>query len=73
MSWGPCFLYYRCPQCGKKFKYATDLIPEFGDDFGKCPACIFNRKIISDFDASFLCKCVCKPYTILIRRIEFLP
>lgn len=39
MSWGPCFLYYRCPQCGKKFKYATDLIPEFGDDFGKCPAC----------------------------------
>ena len=39
MSWGPCFLYYRCPQCGKKFKYATDLIPEFGADFGKCPAC----------------------------------
>ncbi len=39
MSWGPCFMYYRCPQCGKKFKYATDLIPEFGDDFGKCPDC----------------------------------
>ena len=32
-------MYYRCPKCGKKFKYATDLIPEFGDDFGKCPDC----------------------------------
>lgn len=39
MSWGPCFLYYHCPQCGRKFKYATDLIAEFGEDFGKCPAC----------------------------------
>ena len=39
MSWGPCFPYYRCPQCSKKFKYATDLIPVFGDDFGKCPVC----------------------------------
>lgn len=39
MSWGPCFMYYICPQCGKKFKYATDLIPEFGEEFGKCPAC----------------------------------
>ena len=32
-------MYYRCPQCGRKFKYATDLIAEFGDDFGKCPDC----------------------------------
>ena len=32
-------MYYICPQCGKKFKYATDLIPEFGEEFGKCPAC----------------------------------
>ena len=39
MSWGPCFMYYICPQCGKKFKYATYLIPEFGEEFGKCPAC----------------------------------
>ena len=27
-------MYYRCPQCGKKFKYAIDLIPEFGDASG---------------------------------------
>lgn len=32
-------MYYRCPQCGKKFKYAIDLIPEFGDAFGTCPDC----------------------------------
>ena len=28
MSWGACFFYYRCPDCGRKFKYATDLIAE---------------------------------------------
>ncbi len=39
MSWGPCFFYYRCPQCGRRFKYAADLIPEFGDRFGNCPDC----------------------------------
>ena len=20
MSWGPCFMYYRCPQCGRYFR-----------------------------------------------------
>lgn len=39
MSWGPCFMYYRCPDCGKKFKYAVDMMPVFGDDFGRCPDC----------------------------------
>ena len=39
MSWGALYMYYRCPECGKLFKYATDLIAEFGDDFGKCPSC----------------------------------
>ena len=39
MSWGPCFLYYHCPECGKKFKYALDLIPVFQDQFGQCPVC----------------------------------
>ena len=39
MSWGPCFFYYRCPICGRKFKYATDLIPDFGARFGTCPKC----------------------------------
>lgn len=39
MTWGPCFMYYHCPKCGKRFKYAIDMIPEFGQDFGHCPAC----------------------------------
>ena len=32
-------MYYVCPDCGKKFKYALDMIPEFGDAFGRCPVC----------------------------------
>lgn len=39
MSWGALYFYYKCPGCGKLFKYASDLIAEFGDDFGKCPVC----------------------------------
>lgn len=39
MSWGVNLMYYRCPDCGKKFKYAEDLIPCFGDRFGRCPIC----------------------------------
>lgn len=39
MTWGPCFMYYHCPKCGKRFKYAIDMIPEFGQDFGQCPVC----------------------------------
>ena len=39
MSWGPCFFYYRCPHCGKKFKCAADLIAELGQRFGQCPQC----------------------------------
>jgi len=39
MTWGALYMYYRCPKCGKKFKYALDVLPEFGDDFGHCPDC----------------------------------
>ena len=39
MSWGPCFMYYHCQACGKKFKYAADMIPDFGEKFGACPYC----------------------------------
>ena len=39
MSWGPCFMYYHCPDCNERFKYAVDMIPVFGDDFGRCPNC----------------------------------
>lgn len=39
MSWGACFMYYHCPECGKKFKYALDMLSVFGADFGRCPEC----------------------------------
>lgn len=39
MSWGALFMYYHCKDCGKKYKYDSGLIPEFGDDFGRCPDC----------------------------------
>ena len=32
-------MYYNCPQCGMKFKYALDLMQEFGESFGQCPEC----------------------------------
>jgi uncharacterized C2H2 Zn-finger protein len=41
-------MYYRCPQCGKKFKYAIDLIPEFGDAFGLCPECEKPGEYVKD-------------------------
>ena len=39
MSWGACFMYYHCPECGKKFKYALDMLSVFGESFGRCPEC----------------------------------
>lgn len=32
-------MYYHCPDCGRRFKYAVDLIPEMGGRFGCCPVC----------------------------------
>ena len=39
MTWGSCYMYYHCPQCGQKFKYAVDMISAFGESFGWCPWC----------------------------------
>lgn len=39
MSWGPGYMYYHCAECGLKFKYALDLIPAFGESYGRCPQC----------------------------------
>ena len=39
MSWGPCFMYYHCPDCGKKFKSELGLLAELGERFGQCPDC----------------------------------
>ncbi|MGN0658337.1 MAG: hypothetical protein ACI4LA_01900 [Emergencia sp.] len=39
MTWGAFYMYYQCPQCGRKFRYALDLLNEMGDQFGRCPDC----------------------------------
>ena len=39
MTWGVSFMYYHCSSCGKKFKYALDLMTEFSNEFGMCPQC----------------------------------
>lgn len=39
MSWGVGFFYYHCPSCGKKFKYAEDLLSYYQSSFGLCPSC----------------------------------
>ena len=48
MSWGPSFFYFRCSVCGKKFKYAADMIPEFGPQFGNCPVCGLPGQYLCD-------------------------
>lgn len=48
MTWGAQYMYYDCENCGEKFKYAIDLIPEFGDDFGKCPCCGKPGKLVGE-------------------------
>lgn len=39
MTWGPLFMYYRCSECGMKFKYELDMLGVLGDRFGRCPEC----------------------------------
>ena len=36
---------YVCNSCGKKYRYAIDLIGEYGEDFGKCPDCGSDGKL----------------------------
>ena len=32
-------MYYRCPDCGARFKSETGAIAALGDRFGRCPRC----------------------------------
>lgn len=45
MTWGAQYMCYTCNNCSKKYKYAVDLIGDFGDDFGKCPDCGSDGKL----------------------------
>ncbi len=48
MSWGALYMYYRCPKCNKLFKYATDLITVYGDEYGYCPDCNIMGKYVTE-------------------------
>ena len=37
MSWGPYWMYYICPSCGKKFRTEAAYIAD--PAFGVCPDC----------------------------------
>jgi len=39
MTWGTLYFYYKCPDCGAKYKYDYSRDSEFGADFGRCPLC----------------------------------
>ena len=50
-------MYYHCDTCGHKFKYALDLMTEFGEEFGRCPRChgmgVYEKdgaRTVDDFD-----------------------
>ena len=47
MSWGVYWLFYQCPQCGKKFKSGADTITEpcllYTSFLAKRPAVFQNK------------------------------
>ena len=48
MTWGAQYMCYVCKNCGHKYRYATDLIADFGPDFGKGPKCGSDGKLTLD-------------------------
>jgi peptide subunit release factor 1 (eRF1) len=39
-------MFYRCPDCGKKFKSGADTITEAA--FGRCPACGTEGELVGE-------------------------
>lgn len=37
MTWGAYFMFYQCPECGKKYRWSLEDISD--PAFGQCPAC----------------------------------
>lgn len=48
MTWGAQYMCYECKECKKKYKYAIDLISDFGDEFGKCPVCGSDGDLVGE-------------------------
>ncbi len=46
MTWGPYWMFYICPNCGKKFKYTLDNLAD--EEFGKCPGCGTEGEFVAE-------------------------
>ena len=46
MTWGAYWMFYTCPQCGKKYKY--DLEDVQSPTFGFCPECKIEGELTAE-------------------------
>ena len=46
MTWGAYYMFYRCPKCGKKFKYTLEDMTK--PWFGKCPDCQQDGELVGE-------------------------
>lgn len=46
MTWGAYFFFYSCPQCGKKYRWATEDMTD--KDFSKCPGCHTDGVLVGE-------------------------
>ncbi len=46
MTWGPYWMFYRCPACGRKFKHALGDTDD--TRFGICPACDAKGEFVGE-------------------------
>lgn len=37
MTWGAYFMFYQCPECGRKYRWALEDMSD--PEFGQCPSC----------------------------------
>lgn len=50
MTYGVFWMYYECPQCGKKYKDSLDNMydEKDQDNFGKCPECSQMGRLVGE-------------------------
>lgn len=46
MSWGAYYMFYDCPQCGKKYRWSLDDVTD--TDFSSCPNCHTDGVLVGE-------------------------
>lgn len=46
MTWGSYWMFFNCPKCGKKYRWALEELPD--PLFGKCPDCRIDGKLVAE-------------------------